>query len=155
MSVKGRTRDGDPFDDPATSLEVTETIRRLMVIEYSCNLCAENHSAEFYVTAPAGNTLEDLLKLTAEGMDIDGHRLLGNMCRNLHDEQGDLETLETALAHGETPRREAQWFNIYATDETEYTCSDCGQTFPTVGHYRLHAGLNPETARRERKAACL
>ena len=113
-------------------------VRRLVQFQYQCRLCGGTHPVENYVSIIAGSIQEFREKVTqfytlAEMPD----NIFDGAAEERHDERGDLAGL---LAQAKTNglRRITRAPGIVITDESEYTCDDCGMTLPAINALRQH-----------------
>ena len=116
-----------------------DPMRRLCIIDYQCPLCGQDHETGLYISIPARDLDEyhaRLRQITSDWTTL--QRLLGEALVELHTERGDLDELvqrarRLGLRETRPPRCEL-------TDESAYTCDDCGHTFETIGLLRKHQG---------------
>lgn len=134
----------DPETDTLQTLRA-DGMRRLVRIRYSCPLCRRGHTTEQYITVPAA-TLEDyslkILKALADP-GFTGHIVSAHMTL-LHEEQGDLHRYQQRIS-SRTLRTRIIAHKIL--EESDYTCPECQQTFPTIADCRRHQGVDPRTGR--------
>ena len=146
----------DPFNTMEEITHGAERTTRLFKIHYKCPMgCGEEHFLYQYVTIatikPENKKGWRNFRRSAEEFirkQPNQPRLILDHAWNFHQERGDAALLAIIISvRGiNAPNRPSMSpTRIVMTDESEYTCVDCDQKFPTIGHYRLHVRINPDT----------
>ena len=118
--------------------------RRLFQIEYTCPLCGTEHTTQQYVTLIAENLPDFQENATTALRGEEGRNSAAHDADLHHQHTGDLIELqdETRRKGGNTRpviRR------VMMTEESHYTCNECGSVFPNITDYSVHMDVDPLT----------
>lgn len=149
MSNKRKRREqrgeADPYRSSHELMPDEKSIRRLFEITYLCPLCQGVHETHQYVTLPADN-LDDFRANAIRRLrqpELAGH-VVTTESELHHREQGNFDEL---LRKVKGKPLVAAILNVEMTQESKYTCDDCGRTFENIAEHRLHMGVDPITGR--------
>ena len=118
--------------------------RRLFLIEYTCPLCAGEHTTHQYATLIAENLREFQENATTALRGDEGRNSAHHDAELYHQQLGNLSALR---AQASTQGRNAQPVirRVMMTQESNYTCNECGSVFPNIASYSVHMGVDPLT----------
>lgn len=132
----------DPFADPIQQMDGAGS-RRLVSFTFTCPICRDEHSPEFYFTIPAQDP-DQYAQAMAVFMESEKSLELAlKVTAQLHIEDHNLVEKLIAL---EQDRPECRITGYEILEESEYSCDFCSETFPTIAGLRLHLGVSAETA---------
>ncbi len=141
--------ESDPYRNSHDSMPGEHTIRRLFEITYICPLCQGVHETHQYVTLPVDN-LDDFRAHAVRRIreaELATH-IVTTDSELKHLDRGDLRELTRATAGKPVL---SGILTVEMTNESEYTCDDCGRKFETIAQHRAHMGVDAVTGKPTKK----
>ena len=108
-------------------------------------MCRHNHTCESYVTI-ATTDLKDFENKAREAITTTSLALgpALNDARLMHQAQRG-RPIPWSDEHQQQALNRTKVIRIEMTEEDDYTCNDCGETFHTIGEQNRHMGCDPDT----------
>ena len=140
----------DPFENQEERFgQNIPLVRRAVEFKFKCPICRQRHTFSYYVTVRVSTLPEFKTELTQTVANQEHIRpMLVPTLHAFHPDKGSFKDMERILVQ-KPPKVK---FRI--TEESEYTCDWCHQTFPTVAGLRLHQGYDPYSNMPKTTPAC-
>lgn len=120
------------------------TMRRLCLFRYQCGMCGREHEAPLYISTSSRTRDEyerEIEKIMQDGKNLG--TLLAGHAEEFHEQRGDLgKVVRRMQRRGPFPVTRA--LSVTITEESKYTCDNCGRTF----------GSNRKLTRHVERAEC-